>query len=223
MHTISSSTPLIALDAIVLDTETTGLDARVARLVQIGALRLRGGRLDPEQRFERLVNPGRPIPQAAVSVHGITDAMVAAAPAFPDIAAEFEVFAGRSIVIGHTIHYDMAVLEREYGLAGRAWPRFRALDVRSLARVAAPTLADHGLDRLCEWLGIEIEGRHTALGDARAAGQAFLALVPLLRAKNIRTLAEAETASRTLAEREAAEAPAATCRQRRRPPTTPAR
>ncbi len=85
----------------------------------------------------------------------------------------------------------------------RPWPRFRALDVRALARLAAPTLADHGLDRLCEWLGLEIKGRHTALGDAEATGQVFLALVPLLRAKNIRTLAEAEAASRSLAEQEA--------------------
>ena len=75
--------------------------------------------------------------------------------------------------------------------------------MRALARLAAPTLADHSLDRLCEWLGIEIKGRHTALGDAEATAEVFLALVPLLRAKNIRTLAEAEAASRSLAEQEA--------------------
>lgn len=203
MPTASFSTPLIALDAIVLDTETTALDARVARLVQIGALRLRGGRFEPQERFETLINPGRPIPQAAIAVHGITDAMVADAPAFRGIAAGFEAFAGRAIVIGHAIQYDMAVLEREYGLAGRTWPRFRVMDVRMLARVAVPSLAHHGLDGLCEWLGIELKDRHTAIGDAQAAGEVFLALVPLLREKNIRTLAEAETASRALAEREA--------------------
>jgi DNA polymerase-3 subunit epsilon/CBS domain-containing protein len=72
-----------------------------------------------------------------------------------------------------------------------------------LAQVAAPTLADYGLERLCEWLGVTIVGRHTAIGDAQAAGEVFLALVPLLRAKGIRTLAEAEAACRALAEREA--------------------
>ena len=56
---------------------------------------------------------------------------------------------------------------------GRPWPRFRALDVRTLARLAAPTLADHSLDRLCEWLGIESKGRHTAIGDARGDGRRF--------------------------------------------------
>ena len=199
----SYSTPLLALDAIVLDTETTGLDARNARIVQIGALRLSGGSLETEDRFEALVNPGSPIPKTAIAIHGITDDMVAGAPAFPDVAPDLEAFAGRAILVGYAIHYDLAVLEREYALAQRSWPRFRALDVRMLARLAAPSLADHSLERLCEWLGIEMKGRHTALGDAEAAGHIFIALLPLLRAKNIRTLAEAEAASRTLAESEA--------------------
>ena len=77
--------------------------------------------------------------------------------------------------------------------------------MRLLARIAAPSLADDGLDRLCAWLGIEVVGRHTALGDAIAAAEVFLALVPLLRSRNVRTLAEAEMASRTLGEQEATE------------------
>ncbi|MFM9850056.1 MAG: DUF294 nucleotidyltransferase-like domain-containing protein [Hyphomicrobiaceae bacterium] len=204
MPTSSHSTPLIALDAVVLDTETTGLDARTARLVQIAALRLSGGSLMPEKRFETLVNPGRPIPQSAIAVHGITDAMVVEAPPFTAIAPTLEAFIGKATVIGHTIQYDLAILEREYGLAGRPVPRMRALDVRMLAQLAAPTLAAYGLERLCDWLGVTIVGRHTAMGDARAAGEVFLALVPLLRAKGIRTLAEAEAASHALAERQAA-------------------
>ena len=203
LHESSYSTPLIALDAVVLDTETTGLDARVARVLQIGAMRVSGGSLHASERFETLVNPGSPIPKASTAVHGITDAMVAPAPAFSEVAAALEAFVGRSIVIGHAIGYDLAVLEREYGLARKPAPRLRTLDVRALARLAAPTLADHSLDKVCAWLGIEIAGRHTALGDAEATGRAFLALVPLLRAKSIRTLAEAEAASRALAEQEA--------------------
>jgi DNA polymerase-3 subunit epsilon/CBS domain-containing protein len=200
----SYSTPLIALDAVALDTETTGLDARTARLIQVAALPLAAGRLRPDDRFERMVNPGIPIPQATVAVHGITDAMVARVPPFADIAAPLEAYIGRAIVIGYAVAYDLAILEREYGLAGRPAPRLRALDVRTLARLAAPSLADYGLEALCEWLGVRITGRHSALGDARAAGEVFLALIPLLRAKEIRTLAEAEAASRALAEREAA-------------------
>ena len=200
----SYSTPLIALDAVALDTETTGLDARTARLIQVAALPVVSGRMSPDDRFERLVNPGMSIPKATVAIHGITDAKVADAPAFTDIAGLFEAYVGRAVVIGYAVAYDLAVLERECALAGRPAPRLRALDVRTLARLAAPSLADYSLEALCEWLDVEIGGRHTALGDARAAGEIFLALIPLLRAKDIRTLAEAEAASRALAEREAA-------------------
>jgi CBS domain-containing protein len=199
----SYSTPLIALDAVAIDTETTGLDARQARLIQIAALPLAGGRMRPEDRFERLVHPGIPIPRDAAAVHGITDALVANAPPFAEIAGNLEAYIGRAILIGYAIAYDLAVLEREYSIAARAVPRFRALDVRTLARLAAPSLADYSLEALCEWLEVKISGRHTALGDAKAAGEVFLALIPLLRAKSIRTLAEADAASRALAEREA--------------------
>ena len=199
----SYSTPLLALDAVVLDTETTGLDARNARIVQIAAVRLAHAALQEEQRFETLVNPGSPIPHTAVNIHGIADADVASAPAFGQIAPQLEAFIGPSIVVGHTIHYDLTVLQREYGLAGLRWPGFRALDVRMLAQLAVPSLADYSLDGLCDWLGIEIKARHSAFGDAEAAAKIFIGLVPLLRAKNIRTLAEAEAASRSLAEREA--------------------
>jgi CBS domain-containing protein len=199
----SYSTPLIALDAVAVDTETTGLDARNARLIQIAALPLAAGRMRPEDRFERLVNPGIPIPPASTEVHGITDATVAKAPPFGEIAGNLGAYIGRAIMIGYAIGYDVAILEREYSLAGRAVPRFRTLDVRTLARLATPSLADYSLEALCEWLNVRISGRHTALGDAKAAGEVFLALIPLLRARGIRTLAEAEAASRALAERDA--------------------
>ena len=186
-----------------MDTETTGLDARIARLVQVGGLRIKQGALNPEERFESLVNPGVPIPKVATTIHGINDGMVATAPKFADIAAGLESFIGSSILVGHTIYYDLAVIDREYSLAGRKGrPDWRGLDVRMLARLASPSLADYSLDRLCDWLGIELKGRHTAMGDAEAAGRVFLALIPLLRDKNIRTLAEAQAASRALAEDE---------------------
>jgi DNA polymerase-3 subunit epsilon/CBS domain-containing protein len=195
----TASTPLLGLDAVVVDTETTGLDARTARLVQIGAVRLDGA---PEQ-FDRLVNPGVPIPAAASKIHGIGDEQVRLAPSFVAVAPDFEVFVGASLLIGHTIPYDVTVLRREYELAGRPWRTPRTLDVRDLAEVAQPTLAQYDLDRLCGWLSIEVEGRHTALGDAVATARVFAGLVPLLRQRGIRTLAEAEAAVRRLHEQRA--------------------
>lgn len=196
------SSPLIALDAIVLDTETTGLDARTARLVQIGAVRLASGAVDPAWSLDRLIAPGIPIPPATTAVHGIDDSMVAQAPAFRDIAAEVQALLAGNLVIGHTIAYDLAVLQREATLAGAPWEQPRTLDVRHLARVAAPSLAHYDLDRLCAWLAVENTARHTAMGDALATAQVFVKLVPKLRERGVRTIAEAEAASRREAERE---------------------
>lgn len=200
----TASSPLLALDSVVLDTETTGLDARKARLVQIGAVRLgSGGNLEEAARFERLVDPGVPIPAVASAIHGIENGHVRGAPSFSAMVPELEAFIGSSILIGHTITYDLAVLQREYELAGRTWRRPRTLDVCDLAELAQPTLARYDLERLCEWLSIDMTGRHTAMGDALATARVFTALVPLLRQRGIRTLAEAEAASRQTAERRA--------------------
>ena len=199
----TSSTPLAAIDAIVLDTETTGLDSRSARILQIGGVRLSGGELMASPAIETLVDPGVPIPANSSAVHGITPEMVRGRPKFPELVPELDRIISSRLIIGHTITYDLAMLEREYALAGGTWQRPRSLDVRLLARVVAPTLADYSLDRLCEWAGVRISGRHTAMGDAKATAEVFLALVPGLRRKGIRTLAEAEAACRRMVENEA--------------------
>lgn len=197
MAATAFATPLGALDAVALDTETTGLDPGRARVVQIGAVRLEGG-----DRFEALVDPGGPIPPASSAVHGITDADVAGAPRFAEVAVSLSVWLGGAVLVGHTVAYDLAVLAREHELAGLAWAPPVALDVRLLARLASPGLMHDDLDRLCAGLGIAIEGRHTAMGDALATAAVFRALVPMLRKQGIRTLAEAQAASRALAERQ---------------------
>ena len=70
-------TPLLAVEAVALDLETTGLDPRTARIVQIGAVVVRRGAVAEGERFSLLVDPGAPIPAAATAIHGISDAHVA--------------------------------------------------------------------------------------------------------------------------------------------------
>ncbi len=201
--TISPSTPLSAIDAVVLDTETTGLDQRTARIVQVGAVRIIAGRLCEVDPLDVLVNPEVPIPPGSSDIHGITDAAVAAAPTFKDVAPQLGAYIDGAVVIGHTIGFDLGILAREHRSASLPFRMPHALDVRLLARLAAPELAQYDLDRLAAWLGVQIKGRHSARGDAIATAEVFIALVPLLRQKNIRTLAEAEAASKRLAEAEA--------------------
>ncbi len=198
----SPSPPLTALDAVVIDTETTGLDARSARMIQFGGIRIRGAELIESEQFATLLNPGVPIPPATTAIHGISDDDVRDAPGFAIAAGRIEAFQRDDVIVGHSIEFDLAILRREHELAGLPWRRPRVLDIRHLARIAAPQLAHYDLDRLCAWLDIDNDARHTAPGDARATARVFGALLPMLRQQGIRTLAEAEASSFRLAEQE---------------------
>jgi CBS domain-containing protein len=194
MVVVSNATPLIALDAVVIDTETTGLDPSKARIVEIGAVPLTGGRLDEKSALRRLVHPGEPIPLAATDIHKIDDAMVASAPGFAAVWPEVAAGLSGSILIGHTLGFDLAILKRECARANLPWHKPRTLDTALLAQVAAPHLGGFSLEQLASWLGVTVERRHSALGDAELTAKIFLALIPKLRDGNIRTLAEAEQA-----------------------------
>ncbi|UCE32064.1 MAG: CBS domain-containing protein [Burkholderiales bacterium] len=186
-----SHTPLIALRALVLDLETTGLDVRNDRVVQIGAIPMLGDRRLDGEEYERLVDPGMPIPEEATRIHRIADADVAGEPRFADRAAELhELLTGR-IVIGHNIAFDMAVLRYEAARASIAWREPPALDLGQMLGALEPALPDLGMETVMSYLGVEIEGRHSAIGDCRAAARAWARLLALLREADVRTLGEA--------------------------------
>jgi len=200
-----SSVPLISLAGVAVDVETTGLDPIRDRIVQFGAVRLRGGVIDDEKPFDRLVDPGVSIPPATTAIHGLTDSDVAGAARFRDLVPEIERFLARSVVIGHSIGFDLAILKAEYDRAGLNWQRPRSLDTAVLARIVNPLLPEFSLEAISQWLGVEITDRHTALGDALAAARVFAALVPLLRGGGVLTLGQAERASRGFGENTARE------------------
>lgn len=204
MAEVASSTPLSALDAVVLDTETTGLDPGDARIVQIGAVRIVRGKVNGTERLDQLVNPHIPIPAASTGVHHIEDGDVAGAPDFAQVHERLEGFRAGAPVIGHSISFDLTVLENECRRAGLGWSAPRALDTLVLARLAGRDLADYSLETIAAWLGVEVTGRHSAIGDALTTANVFVALVPRLRERGIRTFAEAESAYRAAAEAMAA-------------------
>ncbi|WP_455372985.1 DUF294 nucleotidyltransferase-like domain-containing protein [Limibacillus halophilus] len=188
----SGHTPLIALPALVLDLETTGLDVRSDRVVQIGALAMEGARFLEEETLELLVDPQRPIPPATTRVHGISDDMVQGKEPFPEVAHRLlELLQGR-VVVGHHIAFDLAVLRHEAARAGLPWHEPPALDVGKLLGALQPGLPDTGLETVTSFLGVAIEGRHTAMGDCLTTAQAWARLLELLREADLRTLAEAQ-------------------------------
>lgn len=188
--------PLIALPVLVLDFETTGLDVRNDRVVQIGALAMEGGRLLKQESLDELVNPGKPIPAPASRIHGISDEAVREAPAFPEIAPRlFDLIEGR-VIVGHHIAFDLAVLRHEAARVGLPWSTPPFLDVGHLASALIAELPDPGLETIASFLRVEVEGRHNAMDDCLTTARLWAALLELLQAENVRTLAEAEAVAR---------------------------
>ena len=157
---------------VAFDVETTGLHALTDRVVEVGAVSF--GFDGPAERFESLVNPGRPIPADAVAVHGIDDSMVAGAPDFASIAGDlFRLFEGR-VLVAHNAPFDASFLLSECERAGLAPPEIAALDSCRLARAAFPGLQKYSLDFLVCEFALDRSAGHRALPDATAAADLLI-------------------------------------------------
>jgi DNA polymerase-3 subunit epsilon/CBS domain-containing protein len=157
---------------------------------------MRQGAIDETQISREFIDPGEPVPAAAVAVHGISDAALRGKPTFSEVARRYVAFAGYEPVLGYALDYDLAVLAREHERAGLAFVSPRSLDVRDLVDILKPNLPDTALETVAAWLDVSVEGRHTALGDARITAAVFLKLIGRLRERGIRTLGEAASAAR---------------------------
>jgi DNA polymerase-3 subunit epsilon/CBS domain-containing protein len=195
-----ASIPLLSLDAVAFDSETTGLDTSQARMIQLGAVRIVHGVVDVSQSFQELINPGVPIPADNQVIHGISDADVADAREFRKVVKAFDEWRQDSVLIGYASGFDLAMLKRERELAGLDWTPPRCLDVRFLVNLLAPNLPDFSLDTIASWSNVSIHDRHSALGDSVATADIFVALIPRLRENGIRTLAELERACERFSE-----------------------
>jgi DNA polymerase III epsilon subunit family exonuclease len=176
-------------ELVVVDTETTGTDAKLADLVEIAAVKIKGGKV--ADRWSTLVNPGRPI--VGQQLHGLTDADVKGAPTPADAVRQFREFAGDALLVGHNVGFDLAFLETA-GDGVRFEPG-TYLDTLVLAREAFPGVPESfKLPDLARFLGIEVSASHRALPDAEATAAVLLWLASDLPAR-IDRLREGVTAS----------------------------
>jgi DNA polymerase-3 subunit epsilon/CBS domain-containing protein len=189
-----SGLPLRLVPAVVMDTETTGLNTVTDRIVEIAAVRISDGSADTANPFQQLINPGLAIPAASSAIHTITDADVADANKFSDMMPALSRWTGNAVVIGYSIGFDLAILHAEHERHGLPWTAPRSLDVRHLVELVTNDLPEQSLDTAAAWLGVEVTDRHRALGDAITALNVFQALLPKLKQRGITTLAQVERA-----------------------------
>jgi DNA polymerase-3 subunit epsilon len=192
---VTAATTLFDLPVTVLDTETTGLDVTQDRILSIGAVRLHGARIYRSAAMDRLVQPGCDIPAQSTAVHGITDAMVADAEAFTAVFARLARLIEGTVLVGHNLAFDIAMLRSECHLAGIPWPDPPSLDTLVLAAALDPESTDHTLDGLAVQMSVDVRGRHTALGDALVTAEIYARMLPRLAAAGVTTFGAAQTFS----------------------------
>ncbi|MCL2811670.1 MAG: PolC-type DNA polymerase III, partial [Clostridia bacterium] len=177
-------------DIVVLDFETTGLSSRRDRIVEIGAVRMRGGQVAAE--FSRLVNPGVPIPAKITEITGITDAMVRDAETANEAIPALLAFIGDAPVAAHNAPFDMGFLREECRRINCDCAP-AVIDTLELSRRLYPKLKNHKLATVCKQLGVSLKNAHRAVHDATATAHALAKMLAPLRDKGIHTLNDLAT------------------------------
>jgi len=148
-------------EMVVIDTETTGRDAKVADLIEIGAVRLREGQI--VDRFSTFVNPNRAI--FGAQMHGITDADVAGAPTPKEAAGKLLAFINGAPIVGHNVGFDIGFLDQALGEKGK-FIEGGYFDTLVIAREGYPDLESYKLAEVAKFFGITVETVHRGLADA---------------------------------------------------------
>jgi len=168
---------------VALDLETTGLDSDRDAILEIGAVRFKGNRVEGE--YSTLVNPGRPISPFITQLTGITDSMVANAPPLRQALPALDDFVGDAIIVGHNIKFDLGFLRKQ-----RLFKDHDQLDTYDLAAVLIPAAGRYSLGALGHALGVILPATHRALDDAKVTHALFRKLFDLALALPLDVLAE---------------------------------
>ncbi len=179
----------------IVDIETTGSKPDYDKIIEI-AIYLHDGEKIVDA-FCSLINPERYIPDFITKLTGISNAMVADAPKFYEVAKKIIQFTEGHIFVAHHVHFDYSFLKNEFRSLGYKYQRHTLCTVR-LSRKLIPNLPSYSLDRLCESLGIKVHQRHRAQGDAEATAKLFTRLVQINRSQIENDIIEAEIKFPTL-------------------------
>jgi DNA polymerase-3 subunit epsilon len=172
----------------IIDIETTGGSAERDKITEICILIHDG--LTVVDKFSTLINPERRIPYNITRITKITDEMVEDAPKFYEVAKKIALMTQGMVFVAHNVSFDYGFVQREFKSLGYNYKREKLCTVK-LSRKLIPGKFSYSLGVLCESLGIEIEDRHRAAGDAEATAKLFDLLLqkksehPTYRRQNI--------------------------------------
>jgi DNA polymerase III subunit epsilon len=180
---------------VVFDTETTWLDVKTDRLLSIGAVKLLHSQIEVQDAFECFIRQDHSLAGRAVEVHGILPVDREGSIEESRAVEEFFKYIGRSVLVGHHIPFDAAMINRALRRQGGRKMLNKMIDTGALAlRLDSPrnfsTPGEMSLDNLCKRYGIPLSDRHTAAGDAFITAILFLKLTARLRSRGVQTLGD---------------------------------
>ena len=167
---------------VVFDLETTGFSPVNNRIIEIGAVKLEGGKVT--DRFSTFVNPKEPIPYRITKLTGISDDMVSAAPVIGEILPRFLAFCEGSALVAHNASFDVGFIRENARREGMDTD-FTWVDTVNLARVLLPSLSRFKLDTVAKALGVSLENHHRAVDDAECTAHIFEKMIRMLHQRDI--------------------------------------
>ncbi|MDO5128016.1 MAG: PolC-type DNA polymerase III [Eubacteriales bacterium] len=177
----------IDTEYVVFDIETTGLSPRFNKIIEIGAVRIRDGKIT--DTYNQFINPEIPIPYSITKLTSITDNMVMEAPTIEKVLPEFLDFVGDSVLVAHNAAFDTGFI-REFAKKQEIPFDYTIVDTMTLAHVLIPELGKYTLDRLCKQFNVSLENHHRACDDAYATAEIFLKMLKMVHGKGIETISE---------------------------------
>ena len=177
---------------VILDTETTGLEASMGdKIISLAALKIRNSLIQENEFLDELINPERDIPWESVKIHHITDEHVRGKPTLPELQSKINLFLKKSILIGHNIEFDKKFIYQDAANSdlSKRMKKITSIDTIYLTAALYPDLENYNLSYLCEHFNIRTNDqiRHSALGDCWITARLFLHLLHKAKEKNITT------------------------------------
>lgn len=159
----------IPMNYVGFDLETTGLNPKYDKIIEIGAVRVKNG--EPVDTFSTFVNPARSLPTRIVELTGIRDENVADAPYIDEILDSFLQFVGEDVLLGHNILFDYSFIKKAAVNQKKAFEK-QGIDTLRIAKRFLGDLESRQLGYLCDYYQIELDA-HRALNDAVAAHRIY--------------------------------------------------
>jgi len=173
----------------IIDTETTGGNPAKDKVMEIAIILHDGERVVEE--FSTLINPKVPIAPFIKKLTGINDNMVKNSPTFEEVSDRILEMTKGSIFVAHNVSFDYGVLRNEFRRMGIRFDRKQLCTVK-FSRKILPGCQSYSLGKLCREIGIVLEGRHRAYGDASATAELFTRLLQQDHDKVLHNMLEIE-------------------------------